>query len=210
MELPVPKKQPLKPTIQCINDWCGREFPYNEEDKHMMACPHGSCFCTHPGCEFADSQVPFILHLREAHLTVVDRFPYDEDFGLVHLKVPAPGSPKRQLIGYGTDGAVFALHIHPCGMDTAVSFVCVRPAACNLPRYRVTMWANGPPMPGPRKLTGEHLFDVVKAVLEPTSSPTPGTVSLGDVTSFLSVPPRYLCGNESSKQLTIYLRIDKE
>jgi hypothetical protein len=24
------------------------------------------------------------------------------------------------------------------------------------------------------------------------------------------VPPRYLCGNESSKQLTIYLRIDKE
>jgi hypothetical protein len=143
-------------------------------------------------------------------LTAVDRFPYDEDFGFVHLKVPAPGSPKRQFIGYGTDGAVFALHIHPCGMDTAVSFVCVRPAACNLPRYRVTMWANGPPMPGPRKLTGEHLFDVVKAVLEPTSSPTPGTVSLGDVTSFLSVPPRYLCGNESSKQLTIYLRIDKE
>lgn len=139
MELPVPKKQPLKPTIQCINDWCGREIPYNEEDKHMMACPHGYCFCTHPGCEFADSKVPFILHLREAHLTAVDRFPYDEDFGFVHLKVPAPGSPKRQLIGYGTDGAVFALHIHPCGMDTAVSFVCVRPAACILPRYRVTM-----------------------------------------------------------------------
>ena len=102
------------------------------------------------------------------------------------------------------------MHIHPCGMDIAVSFVCVRPAACILSRDRVTMWANGPPMPGPHKLTGEHLFDVVKAVLEPTSSPTPGTVSLGDVTSFLSVPPRYLCGNESSKQLTIYLRIDKE
>ena len=71
----MPKKQLLMPTIQCLNDWCGRLFPYNEEDKHMMECPHGSCACTHPGCEFADSHVPFILHLRDTHSILVNRFP---------------------------------------------------------------------------------------------------------------------------------------
>ena len=105
---------------------------------------------------------------------------------------------------------MFALHINARDTDTVVSVVCVKSAACICPRYRVKVWADCPPMPGSPNLNGENLLDKVEAVLEPTSSPTPGTVALEEVTSFLSVPTRYLSGCEPSKKLSIWFRIDPQ
>ena len=105
---------------------------------------------------------------------------------------------------------MFTLYIDARDTDIAVSVVCVRSAVCICPRYRVKVWANDPAMPGPPNLDGENLLDKVEMVFVPTSSPTPGTVSLEEVTSFLSVPPWFLSVCEPSKKLSIWFRIDPQ
>ena len=196
--------------LKCPHDRCGILFDGNEVHDHVMECPHGPCACTHPDCDFAASPVDLVGHLLHTHSISAIFFPYGKDCLLVQLPVPATGEPRRQIIGYGRDGSVFALHIDARDTDTIVSFVCVRSAACFSPWHRVKIWAHGPPLPGPPNLNAENSLHKVEAVFEPTSSPTPGTVALEEVTSFLSVPSRYLSGCEPSKKLSIWFRIHPE
>jgi hypothetical protein len=113
-------------------------------------------------------------------------------------------APRRVLVGAGDD-AVFLLTVGALGAATVVSAVCVRAAECESPRYTVKMWSNGPPSGSPLN----RRTDTVLADAEAPSSATPGAVALEDLTSFLTVPPRYLVGDGPSRELPLHVRIEK-
>lgn len=185
--------------VECPHDGCGRFVAYYEAGDHKNACPHSPCLCTEPGCTFAAPPVLLVAHLAAAHSMPVHRVPYCRPN---RIQVPVPDPARRVLAG--DDGGVFLLTVGALGAATVVSAVCVRAEACVLPRYTVKMWANGPPPPGANRKTDTVLVDV-----EAPSSATPGAVALEDLTSFLTVPPRYLAGAGASKELSLHVRIEK-
>ena len=179
--------------VECPYEGCGRYVAYHEAADHKLACPHTPCSCTEPGCGFAATPTTLVAHLLGTHSMPVHRIPYGRPN---RIQVQVPGPARRLLVGDG-DGGVFLLTVGALGAATVVSAVCVRGDACVLPRYTVKMWANGPP-------TATRRTDTVLADVEATSSATPGAVNaLEDLTSFLTVPPRYLVGEELSLHILV-------
>ena len=185
--------------IKCCHDACGRYFHYHTIHDHEIACPHGACTCTEPGCDFTGPPTKLVDHLKSIHLISVHSFSYGKAKLLVE-PIPLSGSPCRRLIGLGEDGTVFVLIIGTAAVATSVSLFWVRSVSCVWPVYMVRMWAQG-------QTTSSVIMDVEA---EACSSPSPGTVELDDVRSFLVVPSRNLIGAESSKKLHFYVCIDKK
>ena len=88
------------------------------------------------------------------------------------------------------------------GAATGVSLVWVRPAACLLPKYRVKMWAKSR-----RKFRSDGVWrDTMLAAYEVSSSASPASIELGDVT-YLGVPASY-CVEPS--MVRFWIRIKKD
>ncbi|CAM0878961.1 unnamed protein product [Alopecurus aequalis] len=185
--------------VQCPHEGCERFVAYYEIVDHKSACPHTPCSCTEPGCGFAAKPAALVGHLFATHSMPVHRIPHGKPH---RIQVPVPGRARRLLVVSGDDGGVFLLTFCALGVTTIVSAVCVRADACVSPRYTIKMWANGPP-------TARSRTDTVLADVEATSSATPGAVALEDLTSFLTVPPRYLVGEGASKELSLHVRVEK-
>ncbi|CAM0878960.1 unnamed protein product [Alopecurus aequalis] len=187
--------------VRCLHDGCERYVAYYDAADHKSACPHAPCLCTEPGCGFTATPAALVAHLLAAHSMPVHRIPYGK---ANRIQVPVPGPARRLLVGAGDDGGVFLLTVCALGVTTVVSAVCVRADACVAPRYMIKLWANGPPSPGASRRVDTMLADVLA-----TSSATPGAVALEDLTSFLTVPPRYLVGEGASKELPLHVRVEK-
>ncbi|VAI23220.1 unnamed protein product [Triticum turgidum subsp. durum] len=188
-------------SVQCDHHGCGRYVTYHEAGQHRSACPHAPCSCALPGCGFLGPPPALLLHLNALHSVPVHDVPYSK---ALLLQVQASPEPRHLLRGE-EDGRAFLLvaGAHGPGAAVTVSVVCIRAAASPSPRYSVKLWANGPPPPANRKM------DTIWADFEATSSTSPGTVALEELTSFLTVPPRYLHGAGASKELPLHVRIDK-
>ena len=97
----------------------------------------------------------------------------------------------------------------PLGPVTMVSFACVRSVACLWPRYTVELLATGPP--SPTGTTGNPTdMDTLTAVIEPTSTTSPGAVSFNELTSFLAEPPHYEKEAEPHKLVAVRVCIKKK
>jgi hypothetical protein len=120
------------------------------------------------------------------------------------IEVPVPEPARSLLTGAEEDDDVFLLTVGALGEVTFVSAVCIRAAACPWPRYTVRLWVNGP-LPA----EANRRTDTVLADIEATSSTKPGAVVLGDLTSYLTVPPRYLVGAGPAKVLSLNVRVGK-
>ena len=53
--------------VMCSHDGCGVVVSYHESNSHQIACPHGRCNCTEPGCDFAAPPSALVVHLAAAH-----------------------------------------------------------------------------------------------------------------------------------------------
>ena len=124
---------------RCPNDLSWKLVAYHKVHDHKISCPHRPCTCTEPGCEFTAPPAALLVHLREAHSLEVHSFQYDKIVRYNSQPLPAPGSPRVQIIGSGDDGMVFAVQFHTHNTETLVSVVCVRAASCLSPRYKVTL-----------------------------------------------------------------------
>ncbi|KAK1693160.1 hypothetical protein QYE76_009857 [Lolium multiflorum] len=125
--------------------------------------------------------------------------------------VRVPVQPRGHLfIGSGEEeGSVFAITVGALGPTTIVSCVCIRSAACLFPMYKAQLLVIGPPAPAPAG-TSDLSTDTLMAVIEPTSSPTPSSIMLQQLTSFLAVPPRYAKQNGGQRVLPICVCINKK
>jgi hypothetical protein len=97
-----------------------------------------------------------------------ERVPGDHD---------APGFALRRIVIQGEDDSVFVLNIGVHGSATVVSLVCVSMPTSEWP-YMVTMWARGPPLSS----KAEIKRDVVRMAANASSSPSPGAVSVEELT----------------------------
>jgi hypothetical protein len=126
---------------------------------------------------------------------------------IVRVPVQPPG---HLFISSGEeDGSVFAITVGALGPTTIVSCVCIRSAACLFPMYKAQLLVIGPPAPAPAG-TSDLSTDTLMAVIEPTSSPTPSSIMLQQLTSFLAVPPRYAKQNGGQRVLPICVCINKK
>jgi E3 ubiquitin-protein ligase SIAH1 len=189
--------------VVCSHDGCEMYVPYHQVPEHRSACPHAPCHCAEAGCGFTGPAPALVAHLADDHDMPVNRVPY----GKVHrIQVPVPEPARRLLVGAGDEGGAFLLTLAPLGSATVVSAVCVRAEACLWPRYTVKMWANGPPLATP---AANRKTDIVLADFEAKSSTTPGAVEFEELTSYLTVPRRYLVGDGPSKELPLHVRIER-
>ena len=106
-----------------------------------------------------------LVHLREAHSLEVHSFQYDKIVRYNTQPLPAPCSPRVQIIGSGDDGTVFAVQFDTNNTETLVSVVCVRAAACLSPRYKVTLWTYIRTDGGKRRIPDVWLSDDEEAEL---------------------------------------------
>ncbi|XP_071683022.1 putative E3 ubiquitin-protein ligase SINA-like 6 [Lolium perenne] len=185
----------------CDYDGCGRFITYHEADDHKDACPHAPCSCTEPGCTFKAPPRALVEHLVAAHAMREHKLCYGKTS---EIEVPVPEPARSLLTGAEEDDDVFLLTVGALGEVTFVSAVCIRAAACPWPRYTVRLWVNGP-LPA----EANRRTDTVLADIEATSSTKPGAVVLGDLTSYLTVPPRYLVGAGPAKVLSLNVRVGK-
>ena len=136
--------------------------------------------------------------------------PYDTTKVFDAVPVPEQRSPCRRLIAQGEDGALFVRTICAQGRTAIVSIVCVRAKACVWPLYMVSMWAE---RQSPSSADRPSRTESVTVFLEASSSTVPGKVALEDLSSYLSVPPRYhrfnMFGGETVT-LRLSIRIRKE
>ena len=188
--------------MTCAHNSCGMVVGYHHINNHQIACPHGPCTCTEPGCEFAAPPSELVLHLAEAHSIAVQRLPYGESKE-VSVPLPLPGSPCSRAFVEGEDGSLFVLTIGALGPANVVSSVCVRSAACAWPVYTVKIWAHGPQTSSKANCRS----DVVMMEAEVSSSASPSAVGFEELTSFLAVPGRYMVGAGPSKQLRLQIEI---
>ena len=194
--------------IECPNVGCGTLVASNEPHVHYIACQYGPCACLEAriGCAFTGSPLELLVHFSADHSFRVYRFKYGMPaWYLLRVPVKPPG---YILTGYGDeDGAVFGLTVTTLGPITVVSCVCIRSAACLWPRYTVQLMSIGPPAPAG---STDFSTDIVSAVIEPTSTATPGAVALHQLTSFLAVPPRYPRDVGPYRQLNVSVCINKK
>ncbi|XP_051222625.1 E3 ubiquitin-protein ligase SINA-like 10 [Lolium perenne] len=190
--------------VQCPHDGCETYVPYHEVQEHESVCPHAPCHCTEPGCGFAGATPELVAHLAAAHAMPVLKVPR---FKATRIQVTVPEPVRRLLVCAEDEGGAFLLTLGALGDATLVSAVCVRPAGCEWPRYKVKMWSsNGP---APVALAADRRMDIVLADFEATSSATPGAITFDKLTSYLIVPPGYLVGDGPSKELPLQIRIEK-
>ena len=193
--------------VKCVG--CQSLVASTESYKHYIACPHGPCGCTeaiNTGCSFTGPPRELLVHLQASHSIPVFTFQYGIPAWCI---VRVPVQPRGHLfIGSGEeDGSVFAITVGALGPTTIVSCVCIRSAACLFPMYKAQLLVIGPPAPAG---TSDLSTDTLMAVIEPTSSPTPSSIMLQQLTSFLAVPPRYAKQNGGQRVLPICVCINKK
>ncbi|KAK1614104.1 hypothetical protein QYE76_019621 [Lolium multiflorum] len=192
--------------VKCVG--CQSLVASTESYKHYIACPHGPCGCTeaiNTGCSFTGPPRELLVHLQASHSIPVFTFQYGiPAWCIVRVLVQPRG---HLFIGSGEeDGSVFAITVGALGPTTIVSCVCIRSAACLFPMYKAQL-VIGPPAPAG---TSDLSTDTLMAVIEPTSSPTPSSIMLQQLTSFLAVPPRYAKQNGGQRVLPICVCINKK
>ena len=64
--------------IKCSHEGCARRFHLDSVHAHEIACPHGPCTCTEPGCNFIGAPTALVVHLKSIHLIPVHRFSYGD------------------------------------------------------------------------------------------------------------------------------------
>ncbi|KAK1679511.1 hypothetical protein QYE76_040359 [Lolium multiflorum] len=195
--------------VKCVG--CQSLVASTESYKHYIACPHGPCGCTeaiNTGCSFTGPPRELLVHLQASHSIPVFTFQYGIPAWCI---VRVPVQPRGHLfIGSGEeDGSVFAITVGALGPTTIVSCVCIRSAACLFPMYKAQLLVIGPPAPATAG-TSDLSTDTLMAVIEPTSSPTPSSIMLQQLTSFLAVPPRYAKQNGGQRVLPICVCINKK
>ncbi|KAK1614692.1 hypothetical protein QYE76_020209, partial [Lolium multiflorum] len=195
--------------VKCVG--CQSLVASTESYKHYIACPHGPCGCTeaiNTGCSFTGPPRELLVHLQASHSIPVFTFQYGIPAWCI---VRLPVQPRGHLfIGSGEeDGSVFAITVGALGPTTIVSCVCIRSAACLFPMYKAQLLVIGPPAPATAG-TSDLSTDTLMAVIEPTSSPTPSSIMLQQLTSFLAVPPRYAKQNGGQRVLPICVCINKK
>lgn len=195
--------------VKCVG--CQSLVASTESYKHYNACPHGPCGCTeaiNTGCSFTGPPRELLVHLQASHSIPVFTFQYGIPAWCI---VRVPVQPRGHLfIGSGEeDGSVFAITVGALGPTTIVSCVCIRSAACLFPMYKAQLLVIGPPAPATAG-TSDLSTDTLMAVIEPTSSPTPSSIMLQQLTSFLAVPPRYAKQNGGQRVLPICVCINKK
>ncbi|KAK1632184.1 hypothetical protein QYE76_006499 [Lolium multiflorum] len=194
--------------VKCVG--CQSLVASTESYKHYIACPHGPCGCTeaiNTGCSFTGPPRELLVHLQASHSIPVFTFQYGIPAWCI---VRVPVQPRGHLfIGSGEeDGSMFAITVGALGPTTIVSCVCIRSAACLFPMYKAQL-VIGPPAPATAG-TSDLSTDTLMAVIEPTSSPTPSSIMLQQLTSFLAVPPRYAKQNGGQRVLPICVCINKK
>ena len=86
--------------LVCSHPGCFRRYSYHELPLHELACPHGACSCTEPGCNYTGPPAELVVHLADGHLIEVIRISYGQA-QLLQEQVPFTDSARRLLIFQG-------------------------------------------------------------------------------------------------------------